>query len=258
MKRSIVNLLIVSLVLVQTSSGCAAQLKETRGIARLGYTIQVGAFSSVRNAERLTIQLQHKGIEAFYFRKENGLYAVRFGDYPTWDAANQSAGRLAAQKVIGAYFIADPQTAYLKRAKEPELRQNGGEPARAKAASGMGELAARTAERFIGIPYRWGGNTVAEGLDCSGFVRAVYNLCGVSIPRTSREQFKVGEKVGRGELKEGDLVFFGDSAAEISHVGIYAGGHRFVHAPKRGDNIKKSALGDSYYQKRYQGARRYF
>jgi cell wall-associated NlpC family hydrolase len=258
MKRSIVNLLIVSLVLVQTSSGCAAQLKETRGIARLGYTIQVGAFSSVRNAERLTVQLQHKGIEAFYFRKENGLYAVRFGDYPTWDAANQSAGRLAAQKVIGAYFIADPQTAYLKRAKEPELRQNGGEPARAKAASGMGELAARTAERFIGITYRWGGNTVAEGLDCSGFVRAVYNLCGVSIPRTSREQFKVGEKVGRGELKEGDLVFFGDSAAEISHVGIYAGGHRFVHAPKRGDNIKKSALGDSYYQKRYQGARRYF
>ncbi len=257
MKRSIVNLLIVCLVLMQTGSGCAAQLKETRGIARLGYTIQVGAFSSVRNAERLATQLQHKGIEAFYFRKENGLYAVRFGDYSSWDAANKSAGRLAAQKVIGAYFIADPQTAYLKRAKEPELRQNGGE-GKIKAASGMGELAARTAERFIGIPYRWGGNNVAEGLDCSGFVRAVYNLCGVSIPRTSREQFKVGEKVGRGDLKEGDLVFFGDSATEISHVGIYAGGMRFVHAPKRGDNIKKSTLSDSYYQKRYQGARRYF
>ena len=57
----------------------------------------------------------------------------------------------------------------------------------------MGAIAARTAERFVGIPYRWGGNTVVDGMDCSGFVRAVYNLCGVNIPRTSREQFQTGE-----------------------------------------------------------------
>jgi cell wall-associated NlpC family hydrolase len=122
----------------------------------------------------------------------------------------------------------------------------------------MGVIAARTAERFIGIPYRWGGDTVVDGMDCSGFVRAVYNLCGVNIPRTSREQYRVGENVGIAGLKEGDLVFFGESADRINHVGIYVGDRRFVHAPRRGDEIKVSALDEAYFSKRFIGGRRYF
>ena len=126
------------------------------------------------------------------------------------------------------------------------------------ASSDMGPIAARTAERFVGIPYRWGGNTVVDGMDCSGFVRAVYNLCGVNIPRTSREQYKAGDQVGRDDLKDGDLVFFGESEEKINHVGIYVGNGRFVHAPRRGDDIKVSALDESYFTSRFVGAKRYF
>jgi len=248
---------IVCHILVFAATGCAAQLKGTGGISRLGYSIQVGAFKEVQNAERLTAKLQSTGIEAFYFRKENGVYAVRFGDFPTHDAARKNARKLVADKMIGSFFIAVPQEVFLKK-KEPELSSGGEKPPKPKPAGDMGAIAARTAERFVGIPYRWGGDTVVEGMDCSGFVRAVYNLCGVNIPRTSREQFRVGENVGKDDLMDGDLVFFGASADQINHVGIYTGGGRFVHAPKRGDDIKISALDDAYFAKKFVGGRRYF
>ncbi len=122
----------------------------------------------------------------------------------------------------------------------------------------MGYIAARTAERFIGIPYQWGGDTVVDGMDCSGFVRAVYNLCGINIPRTSREQFKTGNPVEKAELKDGDLLFFGSSPSAINHVGIYVGDGKFVHAPKRGEDIKTTSVDESYFERRYMGARRYF
>ena len=122
----------------------------------------------------------------------------------------------------------------------------------------MGAIAARTAERFVGIPYRWGGNNVVDGMDCSGFVRAVYNLCGLSIPRTSREQYLAGDSVSKASLKDGDLVFFGTSADKINHVGIYVGDGKFVHAPRQGEEIRVASVDESYFEKRYVGAKRYF
>jgi cell wall-associated NlpC family hydrolase len=122
----------------------------------------------------------------------------------------------------------------------------------------MGSIAARTAERFVGIPYRWGGENVVDGMDCSGFVRAVYNLCGLSIPRTSRDQFKAGDSVFKDDLRDGDLLFFGTSEDSINHVGIYVGNHKFVHAPRRGEEIRVTSVDESYFEKRFIGARRYF
>lgn len=257
MTHRIFTLIIVISLFFQGCAGFAAGVKEGEGISRHGYSIQVGAFREVRNAERLTAKLQSTGIEAFYFKKDNGVYAVRFGDFPTHAAAKKSARELVAKGMIGSFFIAVPQNVSLKR-NEPELREAGGKMPKPKPAGDMGGIAARTAERFVGIPYRWGGNNVVEGMDCSGFVRAVYNLCGVNIPRTSTEQFRVGENVGRDDLMDGDLVFFGASANEISHVGIYVGHGRFVHAPRRGDDIKVSSLDDAYFAKKFVGARRYF
>jgi gamma-D-glutamyl-L-lysine dipeptidyl-peptidase len=249
---------LLSFTFLASATGCAAQHREMKGITRIGFSIQVGAFAEVKNAERLTSKLQAKGIDAFYFKKESGVYAVRFGDYPSWEAARKGAQKLVVDKIIGAYFIASPHDTYLAKPKEPELR-TGGEPApKPKVGRDMGAIAARTAERFVGIPYQWGGNTVVEGMDCSGFVRAVYNLCGVNIPRTSQEQFRTGENVGRDDLKDGDLVFFGSSEETINHVGIYVGKGRFVHAPRRGDDIKVSSLDDGYFTKKLIGARRYF
>ncbi len=270
-------LILFWVTVVLTATGCAA---TSTGISRVGFAIQVGAFSEVKNAERLSNKLQKKGIEAFYFRKDNGVYAVRFGDFESREKAKKAAQRLVADRMIGSYFIAPPQKVAVnkrepawEKAPEPSLRKlspavpkkrsepHGGDAVPtggSKGRSDMGDIAARTAERFVGIPYRWGGDTVVEGMDCSGFVRAVYNLCGVNIPRTSREQFKVGENVGKTDLKDGDLVFFGASGDEINHVGIYVGNGRFVHAPRRGDDIKISNLDENYFAKKYIGAKRYF
>ncbi|HEX5773557.1 MAG TPA: NlpC/P60 family protein [Geomobilimonas sp.] len=253
---------ILCFVFLFATTGCAAQRKVTAGsagISRLGYSIQVGAFKEVGNAERLAAKLQAKGIDAFYFKKEDGVYAVRFGDFSTHDEAKRAGKKLVTEKLVGAFFIAPPRPAPTRKVKEPEPRQQ--PPATVKVrpvASDMGPIAARTAERFVGIPYRWGGNTVVDGMDCSGFVRAVYNLCGVNIPRTSREQYKVGDQVGRDDLKDGDLVFFGESEETINHVGIYVGNGRFVHAPRRGDDIKVSTLEENYFASRFVGAKRYF
>jgi len=242
--------------------GCATPMNTAgeSGISRLGFSIQVGAFSEVKNAERLTARLQSRGIEAFYFRKDSGVYVVRFGDYRSRDLARKNAEKLVAEKLVDSYFIASPDAVFRKsqRVTQPvEPLKNTSAPKRAPTGD-MGAIAARTAERFVGIPYRWGGDNVVEGMDCSGFVRAVYNLCGINIPRTSGEQFRVGDKIDKSELTDGDLVFFGSSAEKINHVGIYVGGGRFVHAPRRGDEIKISTIDENYFAERFIGAKRYF
>lgn len=245
--------------------GCATPAKPASfgigGISRLGFSIQVGAFAEVKNAERLTSKLQSKGIEAFYFRKDSGVYVVRFGDYQNRESARKGAEKLVAEKLIGSYFIASPDAVFKKsqRVTQPvEPSKTMPSLPKRNGAGDMGSIAARTAERFVGIPYRWGGDNVVEGMDCSGFVRAVYNLCGVNIPRTSGEQFRVGDRVERENLMDGDLVFFGSSADKINHVGIYVGGGRFVHAPRRGDEIKVSTIDEKYFADRFIGAKRYF
>jgi cell wall-associated NlpC family hydrolase len=242
-------------LLLGLAAAWGAPLRQ--GVSRAGFAIQVGAFAHVANAERLTARLQAKGIEAYYFRRDNGLYAVRFGDYSTWDQAKWTAGKLVAGRVIDSFFIVDAANAPgIARERHPVVRPLPDAPPRTRPPGEMGGIAARTAERFVGIPYRWGGNTVVDGMDCSGFVRAVYNLCGVNIPRTSQEQFRTGDPVDRSDLHQGDLVFFGESASKINHVGIYVGEGRFVHAPRRGDDIKVSSLDDPYFSRRFMGGRR--
>ena len=257
-----------------------AHAAKSDGITRLGHAIQMGAFADVKNAERFTAMLQSKGIEAFYFRKDNGVYAVRFGDFPSKEKAQVVAKRLVADRVINSYYIAPPNEVVFSQLKGPGWQKKPSDEIRnppsslqpvipketvekpaqkpAKDNKDMGSIAARTAERFVGIPYRWGGDNVVEGMDCSGFVRAVYNLCGLSIPRTSRDQFKAGDLITKDDLKDGDLVFFGASATNISHVGIYVGEGKFVHAPRRGEEIRVTAVNESYFEKRFVGARRYF
>jgi hypothetical protein len=257
-----------------------AQAAKSTGITRLGYAIQMGAFAEVKNAERFTARLQTKGIEAFYFRKDNGVYAVRFGDFPSKEKAREAAKRLVADRMIDSYYVAPPNEVVFSAPKGPGWQKPQPDEIRIPSTPlqpvvpkelaekptpkpghkerDMGAIAARTAERFVGIPYQWGGDNVVEGMDCSGFVRAVYNLCGLSIPRTSRDQFKAGDLVEKDDLKDGDLVFFGSSADKINHVGIYVGGGKFVHAPRRGEEIRITAVNDSYFEKHFAGARRYF
>ncbi|WP_296654258.1 C40 family peptidase [Paraburkholderia sp.] len=110
---------------------------------------------------------------------------------------------------------------------------------------------------MIGVRYRWGGSTPDSGLDCSGFVRYVFqDTLGMSLPRRAEEMSRVGEKVSMRNLKPGDLVFFNTMRRTFSHVGIYIGDNKFVHSPSTGSTIRVDDLDDGYWEKRFTGARR--
>jgi len=110
---------------------------------------------------------------------------------------------------------------------------------------------------LIGVNYKFGGNSPETGLDCSGLVWHVFQeVTGVSLPRTAREMSSLGAKVTIADLKPGDLVFFNTRRFAFSHVGIYLGDNRFVHAPSRGSDVRIASLDQSYWQKHFNGARR--
>ncbi|RZL90041.1 MAG: peptidoglycan endopeptidase [Variovorax sp.] len=114
-----------------------------------------------------------------------------------------------------------------------------------------------TAIGFLGVPYRRGGNTAETGFDCSGFVRAMYNqTVGHLLPRRAEEQAAAGQKIDRGELKPGDLVFFNTMRRAFSHVGIYVGEGKFIHSPKPGAQVRVEDMSGSYWSRRFSGARR--
>ncbi|MBR8056729.1 C40 family peptidase [Burkholderia dolosa] len=114
-----------------------------------------------------------------------------------------------------------------------------------------------SALNMIGVRYRWGGNSPDSGLDCSGFVRYVFqDTLGMSLPRRAEEMSRVGEKVRMSELKPGDLVFFNTMRRTFSHVGIYIGDNKFVHSPSTGSTVRVDDLDSTYWEKRFTGARR--
>lgn len=108
---------------------------------------------------------------------------------------------------------------------------------------------------FLGTRYRFGG-TSRNGLDCSAFVQQVFNEMEVSLPRTAREQYERGEIVNRGDMKKGDLVFFSTYASFPSHVGIYLGENKMIHASSRERRVVISSLDTPYYRSRFIGAKR--
>lgn len=114
-----------------------------------------------------------------------------------------------------------------------------------------------TAMKFLGVKYRYGGDAPGEGFDCSGLVAyAAEKSLGLKLPRRAREQAQQGISVDREELRRGDLVFFNTLGHRFSHVGIYLGDHKFVHAPRTGANVRVESMDVAYWRKRYNGARR--
>ena len=109
----------------------------------------------------------------------------------------------------------------------------------------LGLRAVQIANRLTGIPYRWGGASPRAGFDCSGLVQYVYGQVGIRLPHYTAAQYAHGRRVTRGSLRAGDLVFF----SGLGHVGIYAGGGKFIHAPRRGTTVRWSRVSShgSYY-----------
>ena len=109
---------------------------------------------------------------------------------------------------------------------------------------------------LIGLSYRFGGNSPTQGLDCSGFMQYIFKRSmGITLPRTSAEMATVGQQVDRANLKPGDMVFFG-SGGRVSHVGMYIGNDRFIHAPRPGRDIEITSMNGNYWKSRYITARR--
>lgn len=246
--------LVLSLVLWIAGAGCGGhvimspgvptRLSETK-LARMGYSIQIGAFSNLDNAIRLTKSLENKGLRAYYFVHKSGLYKVRFGDFPTKDAARKNAEGIRRSGIIDGYYIVSPESYTVAKRRSSGRRH-------------LRDEIVDTAESFIGLPYRWGGSSPEKGFDCSGLAMAVYHLNGLKLPRSSRAQFKAGTPIKKNQLMKGDLVFFSQlKSKRISHVGIYQGRNRFIHAPGTGQTIRVDSLKNKYFVVRYAGARTY-
>lgn len=210
----------------------------------MGYTIQAGAFSVPENAAALTDRLDIQGLDPYFFKDQSGLYKVRFGNFKTKEDARKYAQSLRSKKVIEEFYIVSPSeyaTAQVSKKGSGYLRD---------------ELV-KSAEKYIGVPYKWGG-TGTGGIDCSGLTQAVYNLNGLSIPRNSGAQYSKGVSVSKNKLQKGDLVFFATSGGgKVSHVGVYVGGGRFIHAPSKGKKVCVEQLSTPYFLKTYVGARSY-
>ena len=247
--------LLRTIILLLLMTGCAgsppvAQRPELvpteKPLARMGYSVQIGAFSNLDNALGLTELLERHGFSAYYFRHETGLYKVRFGDYPSPETAREEAEPLVFGGIIDAYYIVSPDDYAVGKSRV------------------YNDLALRndivsTAESFIGLPYRWGSASPEKGFDCSGLAMSVYQLNGLNLPRSSREQYRAGSPVERSEMIKGDLVFFSTSGEKrVSHVGVYIGDGRFIHAPGKGKAIRRDSLSTPYFADRYVGSRSYF
>jgi cell wall-associated NlpC family hydrolase len=207
-------------------------------LAPAHFAVQVGAFSNQSNALRLTDTLQLQGLDAYHFVHKSGLYKVRFGNFPTKDAARKRAESLKANGIIDTFYIVNPQ--HLR--DENSTRRS----------------IVETAEKFIGVSYLWGGASAKDGFDCSGLTMTVYRHNGLNLPRTSFQQWKVGKPVLLNQLIKGDLVFFATTGwKKISHVGIYIGNNKFIHAPGSGKKICIDSLLGKYYHSSYVGARTY-
>ena len=110
---------------------------------------------------------------------------------------------------------------------------------------------------FLGVPYKRGGNSAETGFDCSGFVRAIYEqTAGMLLPRKAEQQAAATQQIDKSDLQPGDLVFFNTMRRAFSHVGIYVGNGKFIHAPKPGAEVRVEDMGIAYWNRRFDGARR--
>ncbi len=249
------NHIFLALLLLLFIEGCGGKAVDHPGsrlavpeksrLAHIGYSIQVGAFANLNNAVQLYESLENQGVNAYYFLHAAGFYKVRFGNFASKEIARGKAEHLRAARIIDEYYIVSPDDyAALKKINSGRRHLRDG--------------IVKTAEKFIGLPYRWGGSSSDYGFDCSGLSMAAYYLNGLNLPRSSKDQYRAGAPVKRDQIQKGDLVFFAiPTGREISHVGIYAGNGAFIHAPGKGKIIRIDSLSNRYFKRRYVGARTY-
>lgn len=166
-------------------------------------------------------------------------------DAPSW--RRYELATLEQQLIRPAFRPSPPRTA------------DGRTPGEVRRAVDTHRIVAR-AHELIGEPYRWGGESLEEGFDCSGLLVYLFRTeAGTKLPRTTGEMIRAGgTRVDRDELKPGDAVFFNHNGrGRTSHVGLYIGNDQFIHAPSSGERIRQDSLDNSYWERSYTTARRF-
>lgn len=167
-------------------------------------------------------------------------------------------GEIQSEEIVDQLLIEEPRNqVILIGAQPPSVKVASRGSNRITGTSGAASNIVDFAMEYSGVPYLYGGST-PKGFDCSGFTKYVMEHFGVSLPRSSADQFEVGISVSLSELQTGDLVFYTASttSSRISHVGLYIGNGQFIHATQPGDTVKVSNLSDSWRVDKYAGARR--
>jgi cell wall-associated NlpC family hydrolase len=151
---------------------------------------------------------------------------------------------------------ADEQAAEVKRMSELASLMQLGDQMKTSVGEKTDQMLGK-AMGLLGVPYKRGGSSSETGFDCSGFVRYMYETSvGRLLPRRADEQAAATDKIDRNELNPGDLVFFNTMRRTFSHVGIYLGDGKFIHAPSAGKTVRVDDLRAAYWTKRFTGARR--
>lgn len=237
-----------------------------RTVASTGAAASAAAVYKVKKSETLSRIAQKTGVSVADLKRLNGLSSSRVKKgkvlvlRESAPAAEEARPRVAAVRKLGLrhgdlFNEKDYEQSLMELTEnEPEhqvdLRKN-----TELKVDGLKELK-KSAYGFLGTRYRFGGSSKSGGIDCSGFVQKVFRELEVSLPRTAREQFEVGTSVAPGDLQKGDLIFFSTYASYASHVGIYLGNGKMIHASSRDRRVVISPMNTAYYRSRYLGAKR--
>ncbi|TSK03906.1 MAG: LysM peptidoglycan-binding domain-containing protein [Geobacter sp.] len=216
----------------------------------------------VKKGETLTRIAKKTGVSVAELKRLNGLSSVRVKPGKMLVLRESAPAEEPKVKVAKKLQLRHPdlfnekdyeQSLQELASLEPEQQVDLAKNAELKVDS-LKELK-KSAYGFLGTRYRFGGSS-RSGIDCSSFVQHVFKELEVSLPRTAREQFEVGNAVAPGDLQRGDLIFFATYASYPSHVGIYLGNNKMIHASSRDRKVVISSLNTSYYRSRFLGAKR--
>jgi cell wall-associated NlpC family hydrolase len=224
-------------------------MNSTRTLWRAGSALTCLALL-ITPAQAAKTQAGAKAPAKTVAKTARNVYVVRKGD-----ALVRIAKRLgvSARELARVNGLKDPD-----RIREGQvLRVPSPMATRGKSSSGVksNDSLARTAMEYRGVPYRYAGMST-RGMDCSGLVARVLLTHGIKAPHNAAAMYKLGTAVSRGQLRSGDLVFFHTTRPGISHVGIYLGDGKFVHASSAGGRVQVDRLDQGYYHQRFVGARR--
>jgi peptidoglycan DL-endopeptidase CwlO len=204
-----------------------------------------GAYYSIGDKGTDVILIQQQLVRKGYQVKTNGIYTE---DTARAVAKFQADRHIQISGKVGDWTFYQITGSRMKMINEDKISYQ------RFSSDDMGNRLVSIANKYVGVPYVWGGNT-PRGFDCSGFTKYVFSNAGINLPRMADQQYMVGAPVLRSDLIPGDLVFFTTYCPGVSHSGIYVGNDRFISATSSG-GIRVDSMSSGYWSSRYVGAKR--